>query len=201
MRGMLRNFANVAAVLSLLLCVAVLVLWVRSYWKAEWWSRYPYDVQTHEYGQGIIGSDGGKAVAIAWNYKIDDSSVGQMEARAAKGDFSGRWKKTTFGVLWPTPQHWWERLVYVKTYKDVRRGAPGVGNGVMVVVPHWVLVLLFSIWPAVWSAGWWRKRRRLIEGRCENCGYDLRASPGRCPECGRESQNRAERVNREAVSE
>jgi predicted amidophosphoribosyltransferase len=57
----------------------------------------------------------------------------------------------------------------------------------MIGVPYWLLVLLFAIAPAWWVLRWRHRwiARRIKQGLCPVCGYDLRASPQRCPECGR----------------
>jgi hypothetical protein len=39
-----------------------------------------------------------------------------------------------------------------------------------------------GLWVA--AVGWKHSRRRPPAGRCAKCGYDLRATPDRCPECG-----------------
>ena len=56
---------------------------------------------------------------------------------------------------------------------------------VYAVVPHWAIALPLVAWSS------WRlfgpaaeRRRRLKRGLCLNCGYDVRASAERCPECG-----------------
>ncbi len=55
-----------------------------------------------------------------------------------------------------------------------------------VALPFWPLVMLFS--STLWFA-WMplhRRRKRKKLGLCVKCGYDLRGSTERCPECGTE---------------
>jgi hypothetical protein len=52
-------------------------------------------------------------------------------------------------------------------------------------IPYWKLLLLFASPAAIPTH---RQFRRLLSesraGLCPKCGYDLRATPDRCPECG-----------------
>jgi hypothetical protein len=50
--------------------------------------------------------------------------------------------------------------------------------------PLWPLVILAAILPAIWIVLAVRRAKRGKEGFCGKCGYDLRASPERCSECG-----------------
>lgn len=52
------------------------------------------------------------------------------------------------------------------------------------LVPHWAVALPLAVPPLVWARGRLRRRRWAKQGRCRHCGYDLRGSPERCPECG-----------------
>lgn len=53
--------------------------------------------------------------------------------------------------------------------------------------PYWAIVAVLASPGFVFVPVWKRRRRRIKRrqsGLCESCGYDLRASVDRCPECG-----------------
>ena len=53
-----------------------------------------------------------------------------------------------------------------------------------VEVPWWCPAVTFALLPAARTFRRRQHRRRRRAGLCPRCGYDLRATPGRCPECG-----------------
>jgi|SRR5688572_30637265 len=74
-----------------------------------------------------------------------------------------------------------------RTYASESGQAPYVARELDVWLPYWLLVVISAPLP-LWLAARQRvafvRARRRARGQCATCGYDLRATPGRCPECG-----------------
>ncbi len=84
------------------------------------------------------------------------------------------------------PFRFWMRLFHVSGFaaKSFESGSITTRPGISIVFPHWApaaAMLPFLLIPPVRS---WR-RRRTRPGTCSKCGYDLTGNvSGRCPECG-----------------
>ena len=175
---MRRWILNAATAMSLVLCLGTVVLWVKSY-PFNW---HPVLDHTWSDGEVVVHSERGKV----W--------VGYVP-HPRKGIPSPRWSflplSVPFALLHLTSgDREWHRWGF--GYSGAIRIAPAdmpqnyrpfIGMlCYILVVPYWFLAVLFAILPLVWVIRRWRGR--YPKGHCQKCGYDLRGSEGRCPECG-----------------
>ena len=160
---------NLLTALSLLLCVAAVALWVRSYLRT--------DTVCVARGHSLFyGESSRGGVALAWHTRtshqepvIDEARKKGWAWQTAPGRDRYMGIRRTFGFAW---------------YHSAK--PTGAVNRVA-HVPVAAILLVAACLPVVSAARWWRGRRRKRPGLCPACGYDLRATPGRCPECGREA--------------
>jgi hypothetical protein len=180
----LRHIFTACAALSLLLCVAVGVLWVRSYWLSETIERFAGDQRQS------IGSNRG---TITFNWAQFRPLVGVPIANSVSPPFTRYRRSESYHPSVPTlVQDPGRKFDYRMMGFRVASSAGGrvtMGSviGTLIIpphitlgAPHWFLLTLLAILPIMRLA----PRRRRRPGWCQNCGYDLRASPDRCPECG-----------------
>ena len=171
-RRLFRILLHGLTVLSLLLCLASAGLWVRSYWRQDvlgWAGTSRPDAERFFFQ--IVSGGGGVGVWLGLH-----SPAYALAARA------GGWFAHSFNPR-PVPYAGgWPRRRFGFDY-DTFRSAYVRWAGV--VFPAWAAATFFALLPASRLAMAIRRRRRKREGHCKHCGYDLRATPDRCPECGK----------------
>jgi hypothetical protein len=163
-----RHLVNLLAFLSLLLCAATAVLWVRSYRGCDALVRptAPGDrvCVTSEFGVVVVELEGPVRGAVLPGWEYFQSPLPRR---------------------WPVRTGLFGFEAYRGGVTHFVRLPPSTLHGL--ALPHWCLVLLFAALPAHWLVARRRQavaRRRAEAGLCAGCGYDLRATPVQCPECG-----------------
>jgi hypothetical protein len=170
----MRNLFHLAAAVSAVLLIAAAALWVRSYWRSDYYKTAAR--QTCAFTQpGALWftfadrpyrTRPGYASEPATSVFDRQNRSWALDGRPSTNGYAGySYRGLGFACFWFTQTSYAPpcRFTYVG-------------------VPMWAVAMVTAATPALWL------RRRLgavrPAGRCALCGYDLRATPNRCPECG-----------------
>jgi hypothetical protein len=198
---------NLLIALSLLLGVAVVALWVRSHWVSDQVSRGTVACSGTRVREQVwlASADRGQVVCGRIVHVVTfESEPDAADARAAAVSGRGgvwKWHRYPAGgaSLGLARVGFWNRLGFGRDSQTsrlpprrMRVGQRRVAVNDMesgeawAAVPYWAVAGLTAAPPLLWLAGVRRRRRarRRHRGLCPTCGYDLRATPDQCPECG-----------------
>jgi hypothetical protein len=184
---MKRLLLNVLTALCLLLTIATLTLWALSHWTIGAISysaprQVGIDVIDRAYG---IYDEPGVLGFCRSEYTHGDISAEEIPSllndrgwtsfAVPASDVANDTVNQRFFDDWT---HW--RFYTLGIYDYLSGGE----EKIIVKLPMALIVAFFSIVP-LWKAHRMRRNyKRRNDQLCSHCGYDLRASPERCPECG-----------------
>jgi hypothetical protein len=207
---------NTLSALSLLMCLALVTMWCRSYWVGENWrfiSRPGGRLFVHSMKQTFptfrhrwLGSSKGR-IQLLEREIPEFSNAGRPTATEPTG-YARNWsaRNQSFYLNGSGDERHWRipgldfcskpinaaektTTITVRIGSNVHAETPlGISDGMRsIILSWWVPVLGTVLLPACWVRSHWRRRRgenRRLRNCCPACGYDLRATPDRCPECG-----------------
>ena len=150
----------------------------------------------------------------------DESMTNSLERGHSPPDWMTwtYWGNESDPDVWPynpicRADHWWQQRGFDLSDEEPTQ-APAEGLWIdwlpsswsgrlrYLTAPYWALSIIFALAPALVTVRSMRRKRRKRAGCCLNCGYDLRATPDRCPECGLEvlSRHRNDEGTRDRIA-
>ena len=180
-----RRLFTLCSAVSLLPCVATTALWLRGYWVGDLWHFPPVAPPPGDAAQ-LQGSPFQKP----WVYQyLLGSGAGRLQLVRVHKHVSMARPAGHVAVAPPIGGRWFQDpgfaggFQFRKRARAVHARGETIG-GRVVAIPGWLPPLLFAVAPAAWCRRRLKRRKAGRAGLCASCGYDLRASPERCPECG-----------------
>jgi hypothetical protein len=167
------------ATLAFLGCVLVLALWLRSYFSAD---VFQYPIERPPF-YTLLSLSSSKSAIVFRSMRLE------------------AYEQYVFAVAWYREDPWhpreWKESGDVLGFGMAHGEEPFV-KSVAVWIPHWFLAALFAL-IGFWFHRRWRKNRPAMKGFCPVCGYDLRATPDQCPECGHETKSQEANLKAEGA--
>jgi hypothetical protein len=178
---MRRHLFDFVAIVSLALCVSTAALWRVSYLLK--WEAGGERIDTDRFGRTKYSLEvvRGKISVVCLRFKAD------ANRQTSFVKYPGTSSANGVGQLWPQSGFYpagmfWDSSSWNFRWENAR--APYRGGRVHIAAPCWFVFIVTAVPPALWLYICNRRRQQLGLGRCRVCGYDLRATPDRCPECG-----------------
>jgi hypothetical protein len=157
----------------LFLCLATAAIFVRSECVPEGIERFRFTPST--YTATAFGWLNGRIVWV-----VETGNVGSFGAASYGLSLPQTFQYTSFN---PSPS---DPLVRKWLWAALPHGSRNPGG---IIVHTWFIFFPSLALFVLTTRRAIRDRRAIREGRCAKCGYDLRATPDRCPECGTVSRS------------